>query len=853
MTANLQEALAERVYSNPRFQQDYNLLLSQRFLYDITDSREERHLDSHVIKRLVESALIFATSPKDIHKRISLELATSLFESEVEELPKLRDVMKLVCTRLGNIPAVDLLGEELYSLPVGLAVESEVAIAQNTVQVDGRTLRLTQTQIEAFEHLSEGISVSLSAPTSAGKSFLITNYVASRFINRDHYVAAIIVPTRALIRQMTEDFNRAFRSYNSEVSSERLSKINLVTSSNEDEGNPHSKRLFVLTQERLQAVLYNWQVVPTFDLLVIDESQNIADKKRGIILEETIAELVANQPSIQTVFLCPLASNPGFLFEVLNIHSKRRSINSTFSPVAQHIYYVETSGGKKGKFKISTLTSGGEAHLLDIETGFSIPSKKVERIAAVARFIGRGSGNILYARRPDDAVKMALAVARTESTPLSNSDDVLSTTEFLKESIHKDYYLIECLQKGVGYHFSAMPDIAKVSVEDLFKRNSISYIACTSTLLQGVNLPAKNIFMDNPRLGNEPMDDSSFWNLAGRAGRLMKDLSGNVYCINPKSWRNPVSGRVKEYKIESSLSKTLNQETFTDYLKEPGPEVDRETYEQAANSLILKFIEKGAEKTEAFIKSRVPADKLKQMLDNTAMAAQSIKLPSEILKKNKSIDVRLQQRFADHLARLPYQSLVGLTPIQPFTQGFNNILREIFRLSDDIFVIEERGRRYQYFAVIASQWIHERPLRDMIISGIQYQQEKGKGKVDVNVIIFDLIQDLNKEVRFHYVKTSKCFCDLLHHEFARRDVTPENIPHADFGLATYLELGMYHKGTTQLHNLGLSRTTAIVVNEYCRQKGVPADAVLEWVKRRVYLIARELARPCGAELIKFLG
>ena len=41
---------------------------------------------------------------------------------------------------------------------------------------------------------------------------------------------------------------------------------------------------------------------------------------------------------------------------------------------------------------------------------------------------------------------------------------------------------------------------------------------CTSTLLEGVNLPAKNIFIFSNAIGNSKFSDVDFWNLAGRAG-----------------------------------------------------------------------------------------------------------------------------------------------------------------------------------------------------------------------------------------------------------------------------------------------------------------------------------------------
>ena len=61
---------------------------------------------------------------------------------------------------------------------------------------------------------------------------------------------------------------------------------------------------------------------------------------------------------------------------------------------------------------------------------------------------------------------------------------------------------------------------------------------CTSTLLEGVNLPAKNIFILNNAIGLSKFSDIDFWNLAGRAGRLSKELSGNIICVRASNKKN---------------------------------------------------------------------------------------------------------------------------------------------------------------------------------------------------------------------------------------------------------------------------------------------------------------------------
>ena len=104
-----------------------------------------------------------------------------------------------------------------------------------------------------------------------------------------------------------------------------------------------------------------------------------------------------------------------------------------------------------------------------------------------------------------------------------------------------------------------MPNQVRILIEDLFKEKKLIYLFCTSTLLEGVNLPAQNIFIMKPTQGKgNYLDRLSFWNLAGRAGRLLKDYYGNIYCINIDDWKgySPDPDDV-EHEIESILENVV--------------------------------------------------------------------------------------------------------------------------------------------------------------------------------------------------------------------------------------------------------------------------------------------------------
>lgn len=145
------------------------------------------------------------------------------------------------------------------------------------------------------------------------------------------------------------------------------------------------------------------------------------------------------------------------------------------------------------------------------------------------KILGRDVQNIIYCNTIDDTISYALQFAK--SLNFKNDPHLDSLIELVQKTMHEDYYLVDCLKKGIAFHFGGLPQRIREKIELLFRDKVIDNIFCTSTLLEGVNLPAKNIFILSNAIGLKPFSDIDFWNLAGRAGRLTKDLSGNIICL----------------------------------------------------------------------------------------------------------------------------------------------------------------------------------------------------------------------------------------------------------------------------------------------------------------------------------
>lgn len=108
----------------------------------------------------------------------------------------------------------------------------------------------------------------------------------------------------------------------------------------------------------------------------------------------------------------------------------------------------------------------------------------------------------------------------------------------VRNQVHKDYFLAGLLEQGIAYHIGYLPSAIRMRIEKLFKDEKITAMFCTSTLVEGVNLPADNLFITSYYSGRAQMTDVDFRNLIGRVGRIQYNLSGNVFLISDETRNN---------------------------------------------------------------------------------------------------------------------------------------------------------------------------------------------------------------------------------------------------------------------------------------------------------------------------
>jgi len=490
-----------------------------------------------------------------------------------------------------------------------------------------------------------------------------------------------------------------------------------------------------------------------------------------------------------------------------------------------------------------------------------VPTRKADSLAFVVNELSGSQPSLVYANRPTDAEKIAQGLRRYGSSQQSG-ESIRRTILAIREYVHEDYSLTECLADGVGFHYSAMPDVARLAVEDLFESGELRYVACTSTLLEGVNFPAKNVFVSYPRQGRStPMTDSAFWNLAGRAGRLLKEFAGNVYCVDQEKWERPVAERSRDYDLQSAFEVAVEEPSFVQYLTttESVESKRAETFSNVVNSILLRSRTEDEGLLSGYLSQRIPslgADRRSEVVEQITRIRSGLSLDMDIVARNRSIDARIQDEAFKGLMHMSREEIQAYVPVNPNdTERFFDRLASLFR-----FVAESLGvgtaARNRYIALLANRWIHENTLRAMIADQLDYARRDARSKgltpeLDIDDQIRTLIRDIEDQLRFTLVKGSKCAMDLIEHAFELRGWG--KVPGLDQGLASYLELGMFRPATITLHNLGLSRTTAIVSANWARGRGVREDGIVRWLVANVQAADASLPRPSARELQKLLS
>lgn len=497
-------------------------------------------LQEGTVCKLLNLAEEYSFEPTNEERYKSLLISALLWENKQEQWSALAPFISKILIRLGLTTSAKMVNWNkdlaLFNSFGSLLEElcATVQLMDTEVLVANQKITLSDFQKRMWDSIDSHDRIGISAPTSAGKSFVLVNKAIQTLTNQDGKIF-FIVPTISLITQVSNDIRKKLKELcitNIEVA-QTVNDISLFKS---------SKTVYVLTQERaFSAINHPDADFSDVRMLIVDEIQNIEkvaneNEERAKILFDVI-QIFKNDLSPNKIVL----SGPR-LDKLQGIMKKwfgdeARSVSEEL-PAVLNLTYSFKKGRGTLSFVQYILEDIFQSILIDDR--FKVKAKMlgrqkfdVEENELLAGIINstKKEGNIIFADRSKTANEIASGVALL----LNDSDlspDTESFSSFIESTVHPQYELIKTVKKGIAYHHAKMPPHIRCLVEKLFIGRHLNTVVATTTLMQGVNLPAKNIIIKTPSVGTGKLTGYEFSNLKGRAGRLMQDFVGRALIIN---------------------------------------------------------------------------------------------------------------------------------------------------------------------------------------------------------------------------------------------------------------------------------------------------------------------------------
>lgn len=785
--------------------------------------------DETLITRLLQSAMILADCEGVRFRETAQRISTAALYLTGQHDEAVKQIFSLVQARLRNFPAILSDGAQALTpiyAPLMLQLEFiEARKGQSITLSDGRERILTEFQIDSWRTLMGRRSATLSGPTSAGKSYVLMLYIVEQIRNRTLSSVVYVVPTRALINQVADDLLR-------ELKQAEVNDVTVTTVPVDMGFDGESKALYVLTQERLEALLIGF---PEFqmDLVIIDEAQMLSESTRGVLLESVVDRVRDRSPAAQFIFSGPLIGNPRYFGDIFGFDGFS-SCETRQSPVTQNLIFLNCRTQPKSEVVVRLGTKGDSEKVTTIDLPIRLLND-TDKLSYLSYLFGRSGSSVVYAGGKAEAEKIAIKIAQEVPASAKTPPDLSELIQFVKKHVHKEYALVGTLAKGVGFHYGHMPSLLRKTLEEYFKGRKLAFMVCTSTLLYGLNLPAKNIFMLKPTTGkNSPIVGPDFWNLAGRAGRLGKETEGNVFLIDYASWDTKPVDEPKDVVVSSALKTTLVDQTerLADFLGNPN--VSSEVSPELEITLGKLVLDKRIDRLDRTItRYRLPtnAHSLDDISDKIEDISNEIDIPTEVLNKNIGVSIFRQEDLLTYmlkrLTELGPDELIPAHPLVDFEVARNNYVRAFKRIHTYLLRYPGKDKRHYFFSGLALRWMRGDPLPMLIDSAIQYSRRKGESRSTAR-IIRDTMENVEDDLRFRYVKFFTCYNSVLAIALERSGLAEyiETIPN----IPLFLEMGGSSGTMISLMALGLSRTTAEALSEYVTNKDLDVPASREWLR-----------------------
>lgn len=761
------------------------------------------------IKDLLRFADLLSKSTNSKKEQFHKNIAQNIVILLKKLYPDNTNITATFISVLNNINNYRNLDEEIYyESDIREFVYQYIEKQEFKIDISGNERYFIRDQKEIFNKLEKEKYFSYSGPTSMGKTFVIKMFIQKSIKDnkKDNFV--VVVPTKALISEITSELINEL--------GEQLKNKNykVINSWHEIQNESKCHYIMIYTQERFLSHLLNSKM--QIGYVFIDEAHKMFYEDTRSVYFYKIIDILNGYANIPKIFFsAPLIANPDEFLKLLPTTLSKTYKVFEFSPVNQQKYIVDYDGKNIRIFN-------------DLSSSFiEIYYDKIDNfnLNYILKLLGNQQKNLVFCENPKEAIDLAknYALKLSRKGNIQKNNNIEKVKRYIKNEIHEQYFLVDLLDKGIAYHVGYVPNSIRKKIEKLYREKEIDTIFCTSTLLEGINLPADNLFIpvkNNSKILNNDID---FKNLIGRVGRIKYNLSGNVFII-PKDGIKTVTECTKM--IDSEI---VNRELSINILLTEERKKD-----------IVNNLKQG--KTELVKVTNNTEYDFSRYIMNVLIDDIINERKSNIVKSfEKYMDKSTKNKILDNFKgiQVPQDMPVTLDQVESVNEGiddeleypteanYQTILNFLEKLHskfkwDEYEPKNELGNKnaLKYYATILNQWINGAYISQIIDNSIK-QAEKTKiiydysKKIDyvgnteqINIVINNTLDTIEKIIQFKIENYFSKFSELYKKK--------KEIESIDNDWYEYLSYGTNKKEIIELQKFGFSREIALKI--YRRNK-----------------------------------
>lgn len=665
---------------------------------------------------------------------------------------------------------------------------------------------------------------SYSGPTSMGKSFVVQTFIQQQIENGSTDNFAILVPTKALINEVRSNMIGALQN--------KLKALNyrVVTASGDLVLQQDHHFIFIMTPERLLHMMIVRENIRV-DFLFIDEAHKISSRGgRSSYYFKVLTQLGKMRELPTVIFASPNVPNPDVYMRIIpGIKEEQMKILiSKYAPVCQFKYFLnvpERSGYYYNDYS------------KQLERCYTLPEG--QELCDIVATVGEGKQNVVYCSSRRSVLEQAVKYAKNISP--KDDESLKSLAAEIRKEVHDDCYLADLIVKGVAYHVGYLPANIRLRIEKSFEKGDLRTIFCTSTLVEGVNLPADNLFITSYRNGPSNMDEIDFRNLIGRVGRIKYNLYGNVVLVRlddnlkAERYKELLQKEVPEQKL--SIDDKHNTDCMNALVRDlTDGDIEMSTCHERATEQDFEALRKFG---LIYIRDLAAGENspITQKFDEYITNKQKQRILENFPIENTSDDITISYDQASNLhdaivQGLCYPQLTGEDDEVDFEAvvAFMMQLRRLFKW--DIYEKDTLGKPGTYrldsvirwYSTILLRWIRGNGLQVLVSSAVTYKEKNpdtgvwsGKyrvaerydkdSKYHKNLVIAESLSVIENVLLFSISNYFRKFS----HEYKAVHKEELNADHFDNDWYEFVEYGTTNPDTIFLQQSGFSREASLFI------------------------------------------